>query len=74
MKFIGILSVMTLLLAAGPVAAYELGDTAGDFTLPRLFEGDGSLYDHQLFWLHPCRRLFDDRFVQPYQWRGLLPG
>ena len=46
MKFIGILSVMTLLLATGPVAAYELGDTAGDFTLPRLFEGDGSLYDH----------------------------
>ena len=46
MKFFRILSVMALLLVSGQTAAYELGDTAEDFTLPALIEGDGSLYDH----------------------------
>jgi peroxiredoxin len=33
------------LLPAG-AAAYEIGDTLDDFTLPELWEGEASLYDH----------------------------
>ncbi|MEN8007288.1 MAG: TlpA disulfide reductase family protein [Candidatus Krumholzibacteriota bacterium] len=38
--------VLALAVVSTACSAYELGDTAEDFTLPALVEGDGSLYDH----------------------------
>ncbi len=46
MRFFRILSAMALLLVAGQVAAYEMGDTVENFTLPHLTGGDVSLHDH----------------------------
>lgn len=38
--------LISLLLAGPAFAGYQIGETPEDFTLPLLYEGDGSLFDH----------------------------